>query len=112
MVFEQIKEAQKRLSIMAPSGSQVFKMRNPYDSSSGEVITNPEVGLMGILQEYGDTKADLADMQRLGKKQEFDVGVTIFSRSPFTKAVQRNFNLIATLGFISIYRATWESVLV
>jgi len=97
---------------MALSGGQVFEMKNPYDSSSGETITNPGVGLMGTLQEYGDIKADLADMQRLGKKQEFDVGVPIFSRSPITETGQRNFNLIATLGFISIYMATWEFVLV
>jgi hypothetical protein len=60
---------------MASSGGQVFEMKNPYDSSSGETITNLEVGLMGTLEEYGDVKADLADMQRLGKKQEFDEGV-------------------------------------
>ncbi|KAF2108225.1 amino acid/polyamine transporter I [Lophiotrema nucula] len=35
-------------------------------------------------------------MARLGKKQEF----------------QRNFNLLSTLGFVSIYMATWEFVLV
>lgn len=39
---------------------------------------------------------DLADMHRLGKKQEF----------------KRNFNFLSTLGFISIYMATWEFVLV
>ena len=61
--------------MMALSGGQVFEMENPYDSSSGEKITNPEVRLIGTLQEYG---ADLADMQRLGKKQEFDEGVPIF----------------------------------
>ncbi|KAJ8065439.1 hypothetical protein OCU04_006124 [Sclerotinia nivalis] len=45
---------------------------------------------------YGDTQNDLSDMHRLGKKQEF----------------KRNFNLLSTLGFISIYMATWEFVLV
>jgi hypothetical protein len=74
---------------MASSGGQAFKMKNPHDSSSGETITNPEVGLMETLQEYGDVKADLADMQRLGKKQEFDVGVPIFSRSPITETGQK-----------------------
>lgn len=44
---------------------------------------------------YG-TNQDMLDMQRLGKKQEF----------------KRNFSFLSTLGFISIYMATWEFVLV
>lgn len=44
----------------------------------------------------GDSTADIKDMLRLGKKQEF----------------KRNFNILSTLGFISIYMATWEFVLV
>lgn len=39
---------------------------------------------------------DVADMARLGKKQEF----------------KRNFSFLSTLGFISIYMATWEFTLV
>ena len=39
---------------------------------------------------------DILDMARLGKKQEF----------------KRNFSFLSTLGFISIYMATWEFVLV
>ncbi|KAI1617196.1 amino acid transporter-like protein [Exophiala viscosa] len=50
-------------------------------------------GFEGI---YGDTTTDVRDMLRLGKKQEF----------------KRNFSFISTLGFISIYMATWEFVLV
>ncbi|KAF4314330.1 putative amino acid transporter protein [Botryosphaeria dothidea] len=45
---------------------------------------------------WGDTANDVRDMQRLGKKQEF----------------KRNFGFLATLGFVSIYMATWEFVLV
>lgn len=45
---------------------------------------------------YGDNPADIKDMLRLGKKQEF----------------KRNFSFISTLGFISIYMATWGFVLV
>jgi len=45
---------------------------------------------------YGDTSQDKIDMHRLGKKQEF----------------KRNFSFISALGFISIYMATWEFVLV
>lgn len=44
----------------------------------------------------GDSAIDVKDMLRLGKKQEF----------------KRNFNILSTLGFISIYMATWEFVLV
>jgi len=50
----------------------------------------------GELEQWGDTSNDLRDMQRLGKKQEF----------------KRNFNFLSTLGFVSIYMATWEFVLV
>jgi choline transport protein len=44
----------------------------------------------------GNTPEDSRDMTRLGKKQEF----------------KRNFDFVSTLGFISIYMATWEFVLV
>ena len=50
----------------------------------------------GDLTAPGATHQDSVDMLRLGKKQEF----------------KRNFNFISTLGFISIYMATWEFVLV
>lgn len=45
---------------------------------------------------WGDTSHDVRDMQRLGKAQEF----------------KRNFNLWSSLGFVSVYMATWEFVLV
>jgi choline transport protein len=45
---------------------------------------------------WNDTRQDEIDMQRLGKKQEFN----------------RNFGFMSTLGFVSIYMATWEFVLV
>ena len=45
---------------------------------------------------YNDNAYDTLDMQRLGKKQEF----------------KRNFNFWSALGFVSIYMATWEFVLV
>lgn len=47
-------------------------------------------------EQWVDLDHDLRDMRRLGKKQEF----------------KRNFNFISTLGFVSIYMATWEFVLV
>ncbi|KAK5193573.1 polyamine transporter tpo5 [Exophiala xenobiotica] len=57
------------------------------------IENNIQEGFEGI---HGDTAYDIKDMLRLGKKQEF----------------KRNFSFISTLGFISIYMATWEFVLV
>ncbi|KAF7880907.1 uncharacterized protein EAF02_006798 [Botrytis sinoallii] len=66
-------------------------------SINGEVReAGLEAGLPSPTDEYGETQNDVNDMLRLGKKQEF----------------KRNFSLISTLGFISIYMATWEFVLV
>ncbi len=50
----------------------------------------------GYEDVWGDSSFDRRDMQRLGKKQEF----------------KRNFHLISALGFVSLYMATWEYVLV
>lgn len=62
---------------MAAAG-EIYEMKGQYDSSSRETTGNPEAGLMVGQQvpaavAYGDTKDDLADMARLGKKQEFEV---------------------------------------
>jgi hypothetical protein len=48
-------------------------MKAKYDSSSAELNANPEVGLImaEAVGAWGDTEADLADMQRLGKRHEF-----------------------------------------
>lgn len=43
--------------------------------------------------EFGEE--DVIDMQRLGKKQQF----------------KRNFSYLSTMGFISVYMATWEIVI-
>lgn len=55
--------------------AEAFEMKGkgPYDSSSAETTGNPEAGLMS--GSYGDTQNDLADMMRLGKKQEFKVNI-------------------------------------
>lgn len=47
-------------------------------------------------QRWGNTISDERDMARLGKKQEF----------------KRNFSFLSALGFVSVYMATWEFVLV
>ncbi|KAK7045424.1 polyamine transporter tpo5 [Paramarasmius palmivorus] len=46
--------------------------------------------------DWGETYQDIRDMQRLGKKQVF----------------KRNFGFWGTLGFVSIYMATWEVALI
>ena len=45
---------------------------------------------------WGDTAHDRRDMLRMGKKQEF----------------VRNFSFLSALGFVSVYMASWEFVLV
>lgn len=62
---------------------------------------------------WGDTEHDIRDMQRLGKKQEFKVlaSPAKYVRNWLTDG-QRNFNFLSALGFVSIYMATWEYVLV
>jgi choline transport protein len=58
------------------------------DASSDEQFAHHE--------GYNNTGIDAADMLRLGKKQE----------------VKRNFNLWSSIGFVAIYMATWEFVLI
>lgn len=55
-----------------------FEVKSPYDTSSSETNQNPEAALMADPHavEFGDTKHDLNDMQRLGKKQEFKVSTS------------------------------------
>jgi choline transport protein len=62
---------------------------------------------------WGGLSHDELDMTRLGKKQEFKVrrSSSSYSTCPYTIS-QRNFNFLSTLGFVSIYMATWEFVLV
>lgn len=71
-----------------------IEMKGPYISEVASDKHNAENG--DLTEEWGDTANDLRDMQRLGKTQEF----------------KRNFTFISALGFVSIYMATWEFVLV
>lgn len=79
--------------------------KQPYESTkqddrldSGSRTEGEHPGLTSVDYDAAlkNTEHDVHDMTRLGKKQEF----------------KRNFNFISTLGFISIYMATWEFVLV
>ena len=68
--------------IMAAHGVQDVPMKGKKESSS-EFNVTPEVGLVmdDSAAVWGDTQADLADMQRLGKKQEFQACPSIASTS-------------------------------
>jgi hypothetical protein len=60
---------------IAAKGDKAFNLEAKYYSSSGGSNLNPEFGLITdkFGGAYGDTQTDLADIQRLGKKQEFNV---------------------------------------
>lgn len=79
-----------------PYGDNI-EMKGSYKVSeqSSDDQPNAENGYVDS-EQWGDTAQDVRDMQRLGKKQEF----------------KRNFSFISALGFVSIYMATWEFVLV
>ncbi|KAL9096709.1 MAG: hypothetical protein Q9165_001197 [Trypethelium subeluteriae] len=72
------------------SGRQLTERLEMKDDSAQEVVSLDQ-GL-----RWSASERDVQDMKRLGKKQEF----------------KRNFGLLASFGFVSIYQATWEFVLV
>ncbi|KAI7164906.1 GABA permease-like protein [Hortaea werneckii] len=83
--------------IMAESielkGPVTFTVSEDPDRKYSPEVQSP---VDGDVELWGDTEHDLRDMKRLGKKQEF----------------QRNFTFWSALGFVSVYMATWEFVLV
>ena len=66
-----------------------------HTGSKSDPETGPPVH-DGYDDSWGDSRQDMIDMQRLGKKQEF----------------KRNFHFLSAIGFVSVYMATWEFVLV
>lgn len=67
------------------------------ESPDCKATPTDETSVRGDVELWdGDTEHDLRDMRRLGKRQEF----------------HRNFTFWAALGFVSVYMATWEFVLV
>jgi hypothetical protein len=68
----------KKIASQGASGGSPFELKSPYDTSSSETNHNPEAALMADPHavEFGDTRHDLNDMQRLGKKQEFKVSTS------------------------------------
>lgn len=81
---------------MESSRGHVLATNN--DKHGGFESSSPmaEDGYDGYEDIWGDSRQDQRDMLRLGKKQEF----------------KRNFHLLSALGFVSVYMATWEFVLV
>lgn len=79
-----------KMATKAIASSSIPKLP-PYADESADVPIAE-----AICSQWNDTQNDIKDMQRLGKKQEF----------------KRNFGFLSTLGFVSIYMATWEFVLV
>lgn len=69
----------------------------PLDDARQDAFSDHRLSQDGdLIGDVLSTTEDARDMQRLGKKQEF----------------RRNFQFLSTLGFVSIYMATWEFVLV
>ncbi|KAK4556140.1 hypothetical protein LTR86_006837 [Recurvomyces mirabilis] len=81
-----------------PTSHKIESKGRAYNNISSDLKGDVELdaGYLAQQEGWGDTDADLRDMKRLGKKQEF----------------KRNFSFWSTLGFVSIYMATWEFVLV
>lgn len=71
------------------AGSTIETINEKDPAYAANIVSVPEDGAQKNTQ-------DALDMHRLGKKQEF----------------KRNFSFLSTLGFISIYMATWEFVFV
>ncbi|KAK5169166.1 uncharacterized protein LTR77_006475 [Saxophila tyrrhenica] len=76
---------------------------DPIEMKSSAKVTEPtspgsdnDIHQHGYSDIWNDTSNDVRDMQRLGKQQEF----------------KRNFHTLSALGFVSVYMATWEFVLV
>lgn len=84
--------ASKRSSIEKHGAAEVLSEKqgfhSPTTTAAEDVFRTPD-GLH-------DNEYDVGDMKRLGKAQEF----------------KRNFSYISTLGFISVYMATWEIAII
>lgn len=92
------------------------ELKNPYQTDEkldAQDGASPTYDANTYEDGWGDTAQDVRDMQRLGKKQEFKVFASPANCvHNWLTCVQRNFNFLSALGFVSIYMATWEYVLV
>ena len=89
----------RRHSMGPPRNGEPGEMKGPYNvsevaDSSFDSAKDKHDEAFG--DGWKDAHTDALDMKRLGKTQEF----------------KRNFKTISSLGFVSIYMATWEFVLV
>ena len=91
------------LASLGTRGSPMEQRSGEAGGSKGsyQVTENFDAGNEYPVQDghedsWGGSKDDKCDMMRLGKKQEF----------------KRNIRLLSALGFVSVYMATWEFVLV
>ncbi|TKA47165.1 hypothetical protein B0A54_02643 [Friedmanniomyces endolithicus] len=73
-----------------------IEMKTPYQHSGVAMADSKGSAELETGSDKDGWGQDVRDMHRLGKKQEFT----------------RNFGMISALGFVSIYMATWEFVLV
>ncbi|KAK0338133.1 hypothetical protein LTR57_009500 [Friedmanniomyces endolithicus] len=73
-----------------------IEMKTPYHHSGVAMADSKGSAELETGSDKDGWGQDVRDMHRLGKKQEFT----------------RNFGMISALGFVSIYMATWEFVLV
>jgi len=74
-----------------------------------------DVPVDDIVKDFSENRDynDQMDMKRLGKEQLFKVSAVAASltKSSSLTAGQRNFSFVSTLGFISVYMASWELVI-
>jgi amino acid permease len=80
-------DSREDIELRTTSGKKHSEASSPISS---------EHGIDYATGQWVNSDADRRDMMRMGKQQEF----------------KRNFNLLSALGFVSVYMATWEFVLV
>jgi hypothetical protein len=106
----------ENISLGRHSGQENTELKTPYQTDEKldvQDVASPSYNGGAYDDIWGDTEYDIRDMHRLGKKQEFKVFASpARSVRNLLTYVQRNFNFLSTLGFVSIYMATWEFVLV
>jgi hypothetical protein len=88
-------------NIAAPGADQISRQHDMSDALKETAINPPLVppqgpGPDGEQDDFHNEDQDRLDMQRLGKKQQF----------------KRTFSLWSSIGFVAIYMATWEFVLI
>jgi hypothetical protein len=86
---------------------KIVEMKGPY----AETTANPEAGERLLCMAIRTMTKLICCVWARGRNSR-QVLPSLQSNPQLTNCLQRNFNLVSTLGFISIYMATWEFVLV